>query len=121
MNFERVRRSVGARSGSQHPRVTVCHAPGAKGWSGWSGGGAAREWSLRIAPDGKDFSVRSRQFAIAIEGPPGLPMLVEQSGDLLNPIWTTTTTLTLVETGVGQFIDNNPARGRARYFRFTAQ
>jgi len=103
------------------PRVMVYYQPGTKGWGSWSGGGSTREWNLRILPDTKDFNVWSRQFTINIVGAPGIPLLVEQSGDLLNPAWARSTSLKLDENGVSQFIDQNPARGRARFYRFTPQ
>ena len=101
--------------------VIVYYLPGTTGWDEFS---AAAEvpvvlWNPLIQTGGSNFGVNGNQFGFNITGTTNIPIVVEASTNLANPVWTRLQSLSVTNALV-YFSDAQWTNYPARYYRITA-
>ncbi len=103
---------------SDNPNATVYYLAGTSNWSGLTEltGVKAVLWNPLIQTGNGNFGVQNNQFGFDITGTPAIPIVVEASSNLANPVWTRLTNVTLTN---GLFHFSEPAQPNtpARYYR----
>jgi hypothetical protein len=99
--------------------ATAYYLPGATGWSSPYGGLPAILWNPLIETSGSGFGIVSNQFEFTVTGTTNIPIMVEYSTNLANPVWTPVETLVLTK---GLFHYSEPAQTKApaRFFRISS-
>ena len=90
--------------------------PGTTGWSNTFQLVPVVLWNPLIQTGNGNFGVQNNQFGFDITGTPAIPIVVEASTNLANPVWTPLTNVTLTN---GLFHFSEPAQPNtpARYYR----
>jgi len=96
--------------------VTVYYLPGTTGWSNTYDGVPAVLWNPLIQTGNGNFGVQNNQFGFDITGTPAIPIVVQASTNLANPVWTALTNVTLTN-GLFHFSEPLQAGSAARYYR----
>jgi len=89
---------------------------GATGWSSTFDGLPTVLWNAAIQASGANFGVHSNQFGFNITGTNNIPVVVEVSANLANPLWTPLQNLTLTN-GSFYFSDPQWTNYSNRYYR----
>jgi hypothetical protein len=99
---------------SNNPRVY--YLPGTTGWTNSYAGLTTVLWAPKARTTGTSFGVVNDKFGFIIESQSNdLVVLVEDSADLENPVWSQLTTVTLA-AGVAEFRDPDLAADYPRQF-----
>jgi hypothetical protein len=99
--------------------ATVYYLPGTTGWGATLGGRPTAPWYLPhpvILDFGPSFGVQTNRFGFSISWATNLPVVVEASTNLANPIWSPLATNTLTN-GSSYFSDPQWANYPARFYR----
>jgi hypothetical protein len=103
---------------SDNPNVTVYCLPGTSNWTfcTLATGITPVLWNPQIQTTNDNFGVQNNQFGFDITGTPAIPIVVEASTNLANPVWTRLTNVTLTN---GLFHFSEPAQPNTpnRYYR----
>ena len=95
----------------------ICYyLPGTTGWSNTYQEVPAVLWNPLIQTGNGNFGVQNNQFGFDITGTPAIPIVVEASTNLANPVWTALTNVTLTN-GLFHFSEPLQAGSPARYYR----
>jgi len=98
------------------PPVTCYYLPGTTGWSYPYQWVPFVLWNPLIQTGNGNFGVQKDQFGFDITGTPAIPIVVEASTNLANPVWTALTNVTLTN-GLFHFSEPLQAGSPARYYR----
>jgi hypothetical protein len=101
-------------------RLTVYYLPGATGWGSSFGGAPALLWNPVIQTADGFFGVRTNQFGFNVTGTATIPIKIEASSDLANPVWSPLTNTTL-PNGVFYFSDPHWTNYAGRFYRISSQ
>jgi hypothetical protein len=110
-----------ADSGYYH-NVTVYYLPGTTGWGSTFGGVPTAAWTLPyplILNNGPGFGVQANGFSFTISWATNIPVVVEASTNLANPVWTPVATNTL-SGGLSYFTDAQWRKYPRRFYRITS-
>jgi len=99
--------------------VTIYYLPGTTGWSNTFDGVPAVLWNPLIQTANGNFGLQNNQFGFDITGTPAIPIVVEVSTNLANPVWTRLTNVTLTN---GLFHFSEPAQPNTpnRFYRISS-
>jgi hypothetical protein len=99
--------------------TTVYYWPGTIGWSSPFGGRPAVLWNPVIQTGDSSFGIRNGQLGFNITGTTNIPILVEASTNLANPVWTPLKSLALTN---GSFYFSEPfqANSSGRFYRISS-
>ena len=102
--------------------VTAYYLPGTLGWSTTFDGISTALWTLPfpLILNGSS-GVLNNQFGFTISWATNVPVIVEASADLSNPIWTPIATNALSSDGVASFSDPQWSNYPGRFYRVVAQ
>jgi hypothetical protein len=100
--------------------TTVYYLPGAMGWGSSFGGAPALLWDPVIQTADGSFGVRTNQFGFNVTGTATIPIKIEASSDLANPVWSPLTNTTL-PNGVFYFSDPHWTNYAGRFYRISSQ
>ena len=96
--------------------VTLYYLPGTTGWSSTLAGLPAVLWNPMIQTGDGSFGVRNNRFGFNIIGTANIPIAVEASPSLSNPVWTPLTAMTLTNGSV-YFSEPVQPNTAARFYR----
>jgi hypothetical protein len=102
-------------------QATVYYLPGTTGWGPIFGGLLTALWALPyplILNNGPGFGAQTTGFGFTISWATNLPVVVEASTNLANPVWTPVATNTLAG-GWSHFSDPEWKNYPARFYRIT--
>ena len=103
----------------ESPLVKVCYLPGTIGWSSTFGGRPTASWVLPhpvILTAATNFGIQNNQFGFRISWATNVPVVVEASATLVNPVWSPVSTNTLMD-GWSYFSDAEWTNHPARFYR----
>jgi hypothetical protein len=102
--------------------ATAYYLPGTTGWGAFdeeSGLSPAVLWDPLIQAGGVNFGVQNNQFEFDITGTANIPIMVEASTNLANPVWTPLQSLTLTN-GLFHFSDPQWTNYPGRFYRISS-
>ncbi len=106
---------------SENTKAIVYYLPGTSNWDFLSKITGVRtvEWNPQMQTGNGNFGVRNNQFGFDISGTPAIPIVVQASTNLANPVWTPLTNVTLTN---GLFHFSEPAQPNTpnRYYRIAS-
>jgi len=97
------------------PPAICYYLPGTTGWSNTLQEVPAFLWNPLIQTGNGNFGVQNNQFGFDITGTPAIPIVVEASTNLANPVWTALTNVALTN-GSFHFSDSQWTNYPARYY-----
>jgi hypothetical protein len=103
----------------QLPNVTVYYLPGTSGWGTTFGGRPTAQWVLSypvILTTVPSFGLQTNDLGFIISWATNVPVVVEASSTLANPIWASVSTNTLTE-GWSHFRDVEWTNHLSRFYR----
>jgi BspA type Leucine rich repeat region (6 copies) len=103
--------------------LTVYYLPGTLGWGPTLGNEPTAVWSLPyplILSGGPDFGVMNNRFGFMISWAADLPVVVQASSNLSQPVWTSLATNTLTN-GFSYFSDLTWTNAPYRFYRLMGQ
>jgi hypothetical protein len=98
-----------------HPAICY-YLPGTTGWSNTYQEVPFVLWNPLIQAANGNFGVQNNQFGFDITGTPAIPIVVEASTDLADPVWTALTNVTLTN-GLFHFSEPAQSNSPGRYYR----
>jgi len=103
---------------SDNPNVTVYYLPGTSNWTFLTDVTGVKTvlWNPLIQTGNGNFGVQNNQFGFDITGTPAIPIVVEASTNLANPVWSALTNVTLTN-GLFHFSEPLQAGSPTRYYR----
>lgn len=96
--------------------ATVYYLPGTTGWSTTYGGRPAVLWNPQMQTTSAIFGVHTNQFGFPITGTTNIPVVIEASTSLANPVWTPVRTNT-ISNGSTYFTDPQWMNHPGRFYR----
>jgi hypothetical protein len=98
------------------PPAICYYLPGTTGWSNTYHEVPAVLWNPLIQTGNGHFGVQNNQFGFDITGTPAIPIVVEATTNLANPVWTPLTNVTLTN-GLFHFTEPTQPNTPSRYYR----
>ncbi|HEY3916022.1 MAG TPA: leucine-rich repeat domain-containing protein [Verrucomicrobiae bacterium] len=96
---------------------TIYYLPGTSGWSsGTFSGSSTVLWNPTVQTGDGNFGVKGNQFGFDITGTANIPIQIEATSDLANPVWTPLQSLTLTN---GSYYFSEPQQA-ARFYRISS-
>ena len=104
-----------------NPGLTVYCLPGTSNWIFLTEhtGIIPVLWNPLIQTGNGHFGVQNNQFGFDITGTPAIPIVVEASTNLANPVWTALTNVTLTN-GLFHFSEPAQANSAGRFYRISS-
>jgi hypothetical protein len=99
---------------------TVYFLPGTIGWNSPYALRQALLWNPLIQTSGTNFGLRGGQFGFNITGTPYIPILVQASASLANPVWVPLQTFALPSGGLVYFADPQWTNYPGRFYRIAS-
>src|SRR5580658_7261978 len=89
--------SVDSSAFGSDSEATIYYLPGTTGWDEFGTNAGVRTvlWNPQIQTSEPAFGVRNDEFGFNITGTTGIPIMVEASVNLTNPVWTPLRTVNL--------------------------
>lgn len=100
--------------------TTIYYLPGTTGWGTTFSGRPTAPWVLPhpvILTTAPNFGIKANQFGFRISWATNVPVVVETSSSLANPVWSPVSTNTLTD-GWSDFRDAEWKNHPARFYRF---
>jgi len=99
--------------------VICYYLPGTTGWSNTYPTVPAVLWNPLIQTGNGNFGVQNNQFGFDITGTTNIPIVVQASTNLANPVWTALTNVTLTN-GLFHFSEPAQANSAGRFYRISS-
>jgi hypothetical protein len=103
----------------ESPSVTVYYLPGTSGWGTTIGGRPTAQWELPypvVLTTSPVFGIRTNGFGFIISWATNIPVVVEASTTLANPIWAPVST-NMFTDGWSHFSDAEWTNHPSRFYR----
>jgi len=106
---------------SDNPNVPVYNLPGTSNWTFLTEVTGVRTvlWNPLIQTGNGNFGVQNNQFGFDITGTTNIPIVVQASTNLGNPVWTALTNVTLTN-GLFHFSEPLQPNTPSRYYRISS-